>query len=181
MRIILLSQGAPTGAQAAQLSQCLGLPYLSADSVLVAEGERGSAGKGLTSSGEREARTPSDAFTLALRHSLLCSGTEKGFILDRLPRTVEQAIALDRLMLEEALEIDRVVLFVDGILSRREKMAPQVVNDGKRQQPKLGSLSGVGKDLTDYYQAKDLLTSLDASQPANIVAAALFEIIGVRL
>jgi adenylate kinase len=109
----------------------------------------------------------------------------KGFILDGFPRTVRQAIELNRLLNEKKLSLDAVVeLKVDaGILQQRiasriaeAKARGDVLRDDDDPE-KLKRRVEIYHDqtapLVDYYRLEGALKSVDGMAPIPAVASAI--------
>jgi adenylate kinase len=113
MRVIFLGPpGADKGTQARRAAARWGVPQISTGDMLreaVAAGtELGREAKAYMDAG---GLVP-DAVIIGLAGEALARpDTRKGFVLDGFPRTLPQAEALDRLLDERGLELDRVVLF----------------------------------------------------------------------
>lgn len=113
MRVIFLGPpGAGKGTQARQAAQRWGVPQIATGDMLRA------AAAGGTPLG-REAKRHMDAGELVpdaviiglVAERLGQPDARKGFVLDGFPRTAAQAQALDRLLEDRGLGLDRVVLF----------------------------------------------------------------------
>jgi len=112
-----------------------------------------------------------------------------GFILDGFPRTVVQAERLDEAL--DGHELNCVLeLKVDEphLLDRILGRAMQARSNGEKVRAddneealsvRLTAYANQTKPLTDYYAAKGLLRTIDASQPVDHVTAALAEAIGM--
>jgi adenylate kinase len=116
MRVVLLGPpGAGKGTQARQLATRWGVPQVATGDMLRAAVAAG------TPLG-REARRYMDAGDLVpdsviiglIAERLAQPDAAKGFVLDGFPRTVAQAEALDRLLAEHGVGLDRVVFFRIG-------------------------------------------------------------------
>jgi adenylate kinase len=102
--------GAGKGTQAAKLVETYHLIHLSTGDILRAEMKKnsplGQKVKSLIEKGE----LVSDEVVIALiRENLNSNKTASGFIFDGFPRTVEQAIALDKMLHDENLDIALMV------------------------------------------------------------------------
>jgi adenylate kinase len=113
-----------------------------------------------------------------------------GFILDGFPRTVAQAESLDDVLGEHELncvlelKVDERQL-LDRILGRamQARANGETVRADDNQEAlsvRLTAYASQTKPLTDYYAAKGLLGTIDASLPVDRVTAELIEAIEER-
>src|SRR5262245_56817309 len=122
MRLILLGPpGAGKGTQAQRLVQKHGIVQLSTGDMLRAAVKAGTAvglrAKDLMARGEL---VPDEVVVAIVSDRISEPDAKKGFILDGFPRTVPQAVALDRMLKEKKLKLDGVVeLKVDGSILRQ--------------------------------------------------------------
>jgi adenylate kinase len=114
MRLILLgAPGVGKGTQAQRLATERGIPQISTGEILRDAIKRGTP-LGIQAKSFMEAGNlvPDDVVIGIIRDRLSCSDGADGFILDGFPRTVAQAQALDRMLLDSgAGGIDYVVNF----------------------------------------------------------------------
>jgi adenylate kinase len=113
MRVILLGPpGAGKGTQARRAAARWGVPQIATGDMLrdaVAAGtELGRQAKRYMDAGEL---VPDSVIIGLVGETLDGPEAGKGFVLDGFPRTLAQAEALDRLLAERGLGLDRVVLF----------------------------------------------------------------------
>lgn len=111
MFILLMGPpGAGKGTQAAMLVEKFGIPHISTGDMFraaVKEGtELGKKAKACMDAGQ----LVPDSVTIGIvKERLAKPDCEKGFILDGFPRTVEQASALDQILGELKIKLDRVI------------------------------------------------------------------------
>lgn len=121
----LLLYGAPgsgKGTQANMLRARFGIPHIATGDMLRAEIQAGTPlgrqAQPILAAGQY---VSDDIMIGMIRNRLRLPDCDPGFIIDGFPRTVPQAVALDRLMTELGKRIDRVIYLkvpVDELLSR---------------------------------------------------------------
>ena len=110
MRILLLGpQGSGKGTQAQRISRTYGIPHIATGDMLrvamAAGTELGRRVKPIYDAGEL---VPDDLMIDLIRERLSQPDAEDGFVLDGFPRTLEQAEALDDMLLELGRPLDVV-------------------------------------------------------------------------
>jgi adenylate kinase len=185
MRLILLGPpGAGKGTQAQHLVQRHGIVQLSTGDMLraavKAETPIGLKAKDIMASG---GLVPDEIVVGIIADRIEEADAKNGFILDGFPRTVPQAVALDKLLKSKGLTLDAVVeLRVnEGALLRRVETriaemkargeavraddTPEVLSQ------RLANYRAQTEPLVDYYAEKRKLATIDGMKPIEEVTA----------
>ncbi|AHH15721.1 adenylate kinase [Nocardia nova] len=113
MRLVLLGPpGAGKGTQAELLSDKLGVPHISTGNLFRAnisqETPLGREAKKYLDAGNL---VPSDVTNRMVESRIAEPDAAKGFVLDGYPRTVDQAVALEKMLQQSGSKLDGVVSF----------------------------------------------------------------------
>jgi adenylate kinase len=187
MRLILLGPpGAGKGTQAQRLVSKHGIVQLSTGDMLRAAVKAGTLvglrAKDIMARGEL---VPDDVVVAIVDERIDQSDAKKGFILDGFPRTVPQAVALDKMLAAKGLKLDGVVeLKVDGsILQKRIENrilesaargeALRADDDPQVLRRRLEAYREQTAPLVDYYRWQGTLRTVDGMAPIEAVAGAI--------
>jgi len=161
MRIILLgAPGAGKGTQCKRIAAQYGLQHLSSGDILRAERaactELGTKAQSYMDSGE----LVPDEVMVEIMTDAIKKAPIAGFILDGFPRTINQAVELDRALTENQLEIDTVLnlniddhLVATRITGRRSCPRCGAVYNIENLKPKVDGICD--KDGTELIQRSD--------------------------
>jgi adenylate kinase len=169
MRIVLLGPpGAGKGTQAARVACRFGTPHIATGDIFranVAEGtELGRAAQEYMDRGDL---VPDDVVIAMVAERLGSEDCRDGFVLDGFPRTVDQAEALDRQLVDVGSPLDTVLCFeaAEEELLRRlaGRAAAQHRADDAEQtiRHRLEVFAIKTRPLIDYYRHRRLLTMVD--------------------
>jgi adenylate kinase len=187
MKLILLGPpGAGKGTQAQRLVDKHRIVQLSTGDMLRAAVKAGTPvglrAKDIIDRGEL---VPDDVVVSIVSDRIDQPDAKKGFILDGFPRTVPQAVALDRLLKEKGLKLDAVIeLKVNiGILQQRienriaeAKASGQPLrtdDDPEKLKRRVEIYHEQTAPLIDYYRLEGFLKSVDGMAPIPEVASAI--------
>jgi adenylate kinase len=187
MRLILLGPpGAGKGTQAQRLVAKYGLVQLSTGDMLRAAVKAGTpVGLQAQEIMARGGLVPDDIVVRIITQRIGEPDASKGFILDGFPRTVPQAVALDRMLGERGLSLDAVIdLRVDeGAMLKRIKNRiaeaqaqgqPLRKDDDPEVLPRrLAAYRNETAPLTSYYSLQGVLRGVDGMAPVDKVTAAI--------
>src|SRR5215472_13405749 len=187
MRLILPGPpGAGKGTQAQRLVKKYGIVQLSTGDMLRAAVGAGSAiglrAKDIMARGEL---VPDDVVVAIVADRVDQPDARKGFILDGFPRTVPQAVALDRMMSAKGLKLDAVIeLKVDATILHK-RIATRVAEAAARGgavrpddkpeilRTRIEAYREQTAPLVDYYRLQGALKAVDGMAPIAEVAAAI--------
>ena len=192
MRLIILGPpGAGKGTQATRIAERFGVPQLSTGEMLRAAVQGGTAiGARAKDIMETGGLVPDDLVLGIVAERLEAPGAQRGFILDGFPRTLGQAIGLDKLLVEKQLKLDRVLeirvdegALLDRILTRARETAARGGHVRKDDNPQTlrNRLQAYAKEtapLIEYYRRTGLLRDVDGLLSIDAVAQRLSEAIG---
>lgn len=128
MRIILLGPpGVGKGTQASNIVKEFNIPHISTGDIFRANIKEGTE-LGMTAKGymDKGLLVPDDLVVSIVKDRLSKDDCTNGFLLDGFPRTVEQAEALDKELIEMGIKLDKVVnidadkdILIDRAIGRR--------------------------------------------------------------
>jgi adenylate kinase len=191
MRLILLGPpGAGKGTQAQHLVAKYGLLQLSTGDMLRAAVKAGTPlGQQVQDIMARGALVPDDIVVEIVGQRIEQPDARKGFILDGFPRTVPQAVALDRMLAERGLSLDSVVelrVDEDALVRRIESRVAAMKAQGEPLRDddspevlhrRLAAYRDQTAPLITYYQLQSVLRSVDGMAPITQVAAMIEQVL----
>src|SRR5215212_8895190 len=177
MRIVLLGPpGAGKGTQAAQIACRFGAPHIATGDIFranVVEGtELGRAAQEYMDLGDL---VPDEVVIAMVMERLASDDCPAGFVLDGFPRTVNQAEALDRQLVDLGTPLHAVLCFEadeEELLRRLAgRAAAQHRADDAEQtiRHRLEVFAIKTRPLIDYYRHRRLLINVDAIGPIEVV------------
>jgi adenylate kinase len=183
MRIVLLGPpGAGKGTQAARVACRFDAPHVATGDIFranVAEGtELGRAAQEYMDRGDL---VPDDVVIAMVMERLAERDCQSGFVLDGFPRTVNQAEALDRQLVDLGAPLHAVLCFeaAEEELLRRlaGRAAAQHRADDAEQtiRHRLEVFAIKTRPLIDYYAHRGLLITVDAIGPIEVVTKRILD------
>jgi adenylate kinase len=187
MRLILLGPpGAGKGTQAQRLIRKHGIVQLSTGDMLRAAVAAGTpVGLKARDIMARGDLVPDAVVVAIIADRIKEPDAAKGFVLDGFPRTVAQAVALERLLAERGLALDAVIeLKVDeeALLDRIATRAAETTARGEALRPddnpevlkgRLQVYRTQTAPLADHYAEKGMLKAVNGMAPIDRVTAAI--------
>jgi len=169
LRLVLLGPpGAGKGTQAARVACRFGTPHIATGDIFRANVAEGTdLGRAAQEYMDRGDLVPDDVVIAMVMERLAADDCEGGFVLDGFPRTVAQAEALDRQLVELGSPLHAVLCFditEDELLRRLAgRAAAQHRADDVEQtiRHRLEVFSVKTRPLIDYYRHRRLLTMVD--------------------
>jgi adenylate kinase len=191
MRLILLGPpGAGKGTQAQDLVAKYGLLQLSTGDMLRSAVKAGTPlGRQVQEIMARGTLVPDDVVVEIVAQRTEQPDARKGFILDGFPRTVPQAVALDRMLAERGLSLDAVVelrVDEDALIRRIESRIAAMKARGEPLRDddspevlhrRLAAYRDQTAPLVAYYQLQGMLRSLDGMATIAQVAAEIEKVL----
>jgi adenylate kinase len=180
MRLILLGPpGAGKGTQAQRLVAKHGIVQLSTGDMLRSAAAAGTpVGLRAKAIMDRGELVPDDVMVEIIADRLDRPDAARGFILDGFPRTVDQARALDRMLDERGLSIDRIIEIVvdhdilrDRIAGRARETGGSRADDAAATVARrLAVYREQTAPVSDYYRRKGMLKPVDGMGTVDEVA-----------
>ena len=195
MRLILLGPpGAGKGTQAQHLVAKYGLIQLATGDMLRAAVAAGtSIGRQVADIMARGALCPDEIVVNIVEDRVQEPDARKGFILDGFPRTVPQAVALDRMLARHGVSLDAVIeLRVDeaALIKRIESRVAQMRARGEALRPdddpqvlhhRLLAYREQTAPLVAYYQLQGVLRTVNGMAPIPEVTAQIEQVLSKPL
>jgi adenylate kinase len=187
MRLILLGPpGAGKGTQAQRLVQKHGIVQLSTGDMLRAAVKAGtSIGLRAKVIMDRGELVPDEVVVAIVEERISEPDARNGFILDGFPRTVPQAVALDKMLKSKGLKLDGVIeLKVDGNILQ-QRIENRIREAAMRGEPtrsdddpevlkrRIEAYKEQTAPLIDYYRWQSSLKSVDGMASIEAVASAI--------
>jgi len=169
LRLVLLGPpGAGKGTQAARVACRFGTPHIATGDIFRANVVEGTElGRAAQEYMDRGDLVPDEVVIAMVMERLAGDDCEAGFVLDGFPRTVAQAEALDRQLVELGSPLHAVLCFdiaEDELLRRLAgRAAAQHRADDAEQtiRHRLEVFAAKTRPLIDYYRHRRLLTMVD--------------------
>jgi adenylate kinase len=191
MRLILLGPpGAGKGTQAQRLVAKYGIVQLSTGDMLRAAVNTGTPiGRQVADIMARGALCPDEIVVGIVEARIQEPDARKGFILDGFPRTVPQAVALDRMLQKHGVSLDAVIeLRVDeaALLRRIENRIAEMKARGEPLRDddnaetlrrRLAAFRELTAPLIAYYQLEGVLRTIDGMAPIPDVTEAIDQVL----
>jgi adenylate kinase len=184
-RLLLLgAPGAGKGTQAARLVDKLGVPQISTGDMLRAAVAAGTeVGRQAQAVMERGDLVSDELVIQVARERLAQDDARRGFVLDGFPRTVAQAEALDGILAESGVRLERCVALVvdeDAVVKRLLKRA-EIEGRSDDNEETIRNRMQVYREQTApllaHYRERGVLVEVDGMGTVEAVAEAIQEAI----
>jgi adenylate kinase len=185
IRVVLLGPpGAGKGTQAKLLAQKFSLAHISTGEILRSEIASGSElGKYAQTLMDKGNLVPDETVLQIIRKRVVAPDCEKGFILDGFPRTVPQAEALDKMLLENNTPLTAVIdinvsdqILLDRIKKRAAAGSGRADDDIEVATNRLKVYWERTAPVTAYYKAKNRVTDVDGIGTIDEVATRISKV-----
>ncbi|MDH4263185.1 MAG: adenylate kinase [Spirochaetia bacterium] len=127
---------------------------------------------------------PDDLVIKIIEERIIHSDCKNGFILDGFPRTVEQAIALEKILSDNGRKLDSVI-FIDvpekeliTRLLKRAEIENRVDDNLATIKNRLDVFKKKLEALLEYYKQKGLLKFVDGTGGSDDVSKRIFKVLG---
>ena len=182
--VLLGPPGSGKGTQAARLSAAQGIPHIATGDIFRALVEAGAPlGQRVKAFLDRGELVPDDLVIDVIRHRLGQADAAHGFVLDGFPRTVPQAEALDRLLVELGRPLDAVLYLQADRQSLIERLSQRAEVEGRSDDRpdviphRIDVFLEQTAPLIDYYRQQSKLRLVDGTRPPDAVAVSIREVI----
>ncbi|MBA3366405.1 MAG: adenylate kinase [Actinobacteria bacterium] len=176
--IVVGPPGAGKGTQARRIAADAGIPHIATGDMLRAEMAAATdLGRQIKPIYDRGDLVPDDFMVELIRRRLRLDDTASGFLLDGFPRTLEQAEALDRMLVEIGRSPAIVLEFQlsDGVaeerLLRRATEEGRVDDAADVVRHRLSLFRAETEKVIEHYRAKGILVGVHAGRSINEVFA----------
>jgi adenylate kinase len=182
LQIILFGPpGCGKGTQASLISGALSIPHLSTGDMLrSAVSSKSDIGLKAKEIMEKGGLVSDEIVLTIVKERISNNDSEKGFILDGFPRTINQAKGLD-LLLNKSQKVDfvlRIKVDQEDIIKRliargRSDDKPEIIKN------RFKSYNSETQPLIPFYEERDILFNIDGMQEVEKVFADIKKVIGV--
>ena len=183
MRIVLLGPpGAGKGTQARRITERFGGAHIATGDILRSNADRGTRlGRAAQEYMDRGDLVPDDVVIAMVMARLADDDCASGFVLDGFPRTVTQAEALDRRLVDLGSPLHAVLCFEaaeEELLRRLAGRAAALhrADDAEATiRHRLEVFAIKTRPLIDYYAHRGLLVTVDAIGPIEVVTKRILD------
>ncbi len=179
MRLVLLGPpGAGKGTQAVRLAASYGVPHIATGDIF-REKVRGGTPLGREAQAymDRGELVPDDVVIRMVADRLDQEDAANGFLLDGFPRTVPQALELERILAERGAKVDAVLRFVVDEAELHQRIARRAHEEGRSDDTaevlsnRLAEYREKTAPLESFYAERGLLHDVDAVGEVDQVTA----------
>src|SRR3954452_21315511 len=180
MRLLLIgAPGAGKGTQATRLAEHFGIAHISSGDLLRGHvGDETSLGKQVQQYVSLGDLVPDQLVLDMLRKPIVEASAKGGYVLDGFPRTVDQA----EVAYETARELGVAVQIAAYLEVPREELVRRLLARGRGAddtqaviEHRLEVYDAKTQPMIEYYREREILVTVDGSQPAEDVTTALVD------
>ncbi|GAA4252220.1 adenylate kinase family protein [Dactylosporangium darangshiense] len=178
MRILMIAPpGAGKGTQGALIASHFGIPHIASGDILrdhiARRTDIGRAAEGYLNRGEL---VPDEIMHETIRQAFIDSMAYGSYVLDGMPRTIEQAREIHKLGLDLGMEADIALHLQADDAEVTRRMLARASVDGRSDdtapviEERLRRYHEVTEPVTAWYRLRGILVSVDAMRPIDVVA-----------
>jgi adenylate kinase len=180
--ILIGGPGAGKGTQSERLKNALGIPHISTGDILREEvKQQTTIGKKVVEVMQRGGLVDDDIVLALVEKRLQQPDTQKGFILDGFPRTINQAVGLEQILEKRGTPEVKVIY----LNTSDEEMTRRMMGRGRKDdtaetiQRRIDKFHSETRDAIKFYREKNAVIEVDGNQSIDAVTEQIFQKLGI--
>ena len=182
--ILIGGPGAGKGTQSERLKNALGIAHISTGDILRAEvNQQTPIGKKVVEVMQRGGLVDDDIVLSLVEKRLQQPDTQKGFILDGFPRTLNQAIGLEKILQKRGTPDVKVIYLntSDDEMTRRMMSRGRKDDTAETIQHRIDKFHSETRDAIKFYREKNAVIEVDGNQSIDAVTNEIFQKLGISM